>query len=440
MTKVFEIAVIGGGPKSVALAAKAAAMRQLGLGEVAITIFECKAIGNNWTGNAGYTDGKQLLCTPIERDLGFPYESMFGKLLDAHMYSNYSWASFNIASSQSYAKWVDMGRASPSHATFAEYLKWGSKKSGAKIVKAFVRGVAVSDEKWEITCARSLTSGATVYPALFDGVVVTGPGPAKGVRIKRTPSPKHSDRIFDGSNFWTRLSKVQSALDKHNEEIVVIGGGGTGAAVLAWLVRNGYHDREMRLIADQATLFSRGDSVFENRLFSDEDAWKELSVKNREHFFTRLNRGVVWNTIMEDLSVATKLVFVDARARLIDSSKPRLQVLAKKEGRKKLLVFEPSIVIDASGFDAWWFVNLLSKKDGLRSTVDLAEEELKLHMTPSLKLYKPSWGFPSLHAPMLSNNVGPGFGSLMALGGMSDRIIGEYVAPPVPGADEIPDA
>ncbi|MEJ8630188.1 hypothetical protein P0F65_10725 [Sphingomonas sp. I4] len=66
-----HLAVIGAGPKAAALAAKAYCLQQQGI-PVAVTVFERNEIGANWTGDFGYTDGIQRLCTPAERDLGFP--------------------------------------------------------------------------------------------------------------------------------------------------------------------------------------------------------------------------------------------------------------------------------------------------------------------------------------------------------------------------------
>lgn len=48
-------------------------------------------------------------------------------------------------------------------------------------------------------------------------------------------------------------------------------------------------------------------------------------------------------------------------------------------------------------------------------------------MTDNLQLQGAPWnGYPALHAPMLSSELGPGFGSLMVLGAMADRILRPY--------------
>ncbi|SFU23439.1 DUF2971 domain-containing protein [Paraburkholderia aspalathi] len=70
-SKTLRIAVIGGGPKAAALAAKAAVLRELKKADVQVTIFEPDQIGAAWTGESGYTDGEQRLCTIAERDVGY---------------------------------------------------------------------------------------------------------------------------------------------------------------------------------------------------------------------------------------------------------------------------------------------------------------------------------------------------------------------------------
>ncbi|MES2351243.1 MAG: hypothetical protein V4641_27025 [Pseudomonadota bacterium] len=75
--KRIQIAVVGGGAKAAALAAKAFALRKANVANIHITVFEKTEIGAHWTGKNGYTDGEQRLCTPAERDLGYPYFSNY---------------------------------------------------------------------------------------------------------------------------------------------------------------------------------------------------------------------------------------------------------------------------------------------------------------------------------------------------------------------------
>jgi mycobactin lysine-N-oxygenase len=88
-----RIAVIGGGPKAAALAAKAWVLRDQQIADIRVTIFEPAAIGAEWSGKCGYTDGEQRLCTIAERDVAYPYNSMLGRQVDAAMASKFSWGS-----------------------------------------------------------------------------------------------------------------------------------------------------------------------------------------------------------------------------------------------------------------------------------------------------------------------------------------------------------
>ena len=53
-----EIAVIGGGAKAAALAAKAFALRRARIADIHVTVFEQSEIGAHWSGKRGYTDGE----------------------------------------------------------------------------------------------------------------------------------------------------------------------------------------------------------------------------------------------------------------------------------------------------------------------------------------------------------------------------------------------
>jgi mycobactin lysine-N-oxygenase len=66
-----RLAVLGGGAKAAALAAKAWCLKEGKIADIEIVIFEQHKVGASWDGEHGYTDGEQRLCTHIERDVGF---------------------------------------------------------------------------------------------------------------------------------------------------------------------------------------------------------------------------------------------------------------------------------------------------------------------------------------------------------------------------------
>lgn len=93
----IRLAIVGGGPKAAALCAKIACLRDLFRVPIEATVFERSTPGAHWSGGeSGYTDGVQCLCTPAERDLGFPYSDAFGEpgKIAERMLAEYSWAAY----------------------------------------------------------------------------------------------------------------------------------------------------------------------------------------------------------------------------------------------------------------------------------------------------------------------------------------------------------
>jgi mycobactin lysine-N-oxygenase len=425
-----HLAVVGGGPKAAAVAAKAHVLSQLGLADVHVTIFEPKEIGANWTGRHGYTDGQARLCTPAERDLGFPYDAgVYNRSVASRMYADFSWGAYLIEKPPNgrggFNDWVNRGRLPPSHADYADYLDWAIKRSGAKVEPSVVTDVVVDGDHWKLR--RQAESGSKA-DGRYNGIVFTGPGDPLN-RIQRDGT---SNRITDGHSFWSDVAGVIAAAANFDDPIVLIGAGGTSAAIAARLLRE-HSKREIVIIGDQAALFTRVETFFENQLFSDEDLWRRLSSSTRRDFTDRLNRGVVWATISDQLARSTRLRFEPGRAE-------KIEVLAGPNGDEVVVVAnndglefrtEASIVVDASGFDTWWFSGLMPQEFRTRMEDGDVERQREKRtnlvegMTKHLALFDEAPG--PIHAPMLSQAVGPGFASLMVLGSLSDRVLGRYV-------------
>ena len=69
------LAVVGAGPKAIAVAAKAAELRQMGVTVPDVVAVERSTVGANWQAVGGWTDGQHRLGTSPEKDVGFPYRS-----------------------------------------------------------------------------------------------------------------------------------------------------------------------------------------------------------------------------------------------------------------------------------------------------------------------------------------------------------------------------
>lgn len=61
------LAVIGAGPKAVAVAAKAAELRNLGVDAPDVVVVERTGVGANWTAAGGCTDGRHRLGASLRR-------------------------------------------------------------------------------------------------------------------------------------------------------------------------------------------------------------------------------------------------------------------------------------------------------------------------------------------------------------------------------------
>ena len=64
------LAVVGAGPKGIAIAAKARALADAGLSTPRVVLLERSGVAGNWTGQQGYTSGRLPLGTPAEKDAG----------------------------------------------------------------------------------------------------------------------------------------------------------------------------------------------------------------------------------------------------------------------------------------------------------------------------------------------------------------------------------
>src|SRR5260370_34046888 len=72
------LAVVGAGPKGIAIAAKARALAAAGLPVPRVVLVDRGPAAGNWSGRQGYTSGLLPLGTPPEKDVGYPYADSWG--------------------------------------------------------------------------------------------------------------------------------------------------------------------------------------------------------------------------------------------------------------------------------------------------------------------------------------------------------------------------
>jgi mycobactin lysine-N-oxygenase len=417
-----RLAIIGGGPKAAAIAAKASCLRDLADLPIEVAIFEQHEIGSAWSGRYGYTDGQQRLCTPAERDVGFPYDSQLAQGLGSELQVRFSWMAYAI-SNGTYGDWVDRGRPKPTHREFADYIAW-CIDGKAPVYFGEVTALKQRSGRWSVTY-RDVATGLDVRESGFDGVVVTGPGP-QAKRLPQVVDP----RIFDGVSLWLPgivTGAAQLAAQSPDDPVIIVGSGGTAAATAAALVRAQVRN-EIIVLGNQAALYARADSYFENRAFRDPKFWSALSAEDRRAFSDRLTRGAVWSNVVDLLAQVNTIDYlqgeaIEIRHDPVGDPTGALMVDYRTSADPDGVVIQPAaIVIDATGFDPWWFRSLLSTTLAAQTR---RESEMRSKMASDLSL--PLDGAPRLHVPMVSQAVGPAYNSLMALGTLSDVILRPYV-------------
>lgn len=447
------IAVVGGGPKAAALAAKADVLRRHSARPVPqIVIYERTALGANWAGGNGYTDGLQPLCTLAERDLGFPYQSAYGTAAAEALFADYSWHSFAVRQGlgpAGYEQWVLQGRQPPSHSDFAAYLTSAIARSGALHRPAEVTGLDYqpASSQWEVRWSDRL---GAVHWDQHDAVVITGSGPALPALAGAVDaSGNRNPRVFDGISFWTELDEIAKILvaeSVDDRRIVLIGAGGTAAAIAYWFVRARI-DVPITIIGREPTLYARHPGYFEDRLFSDESAWLALPDHARDEFVRRLTTGVVWDYVLKNLDVARIAyqcadaigfntlpgphagLYPDVEVNVRPTAPPGAAPSAAATAQ------DGAVFVDARGFDRWWFASLLPAHLALHFG-RTNQAAVQAAVDDALRVGAP---FPAgLHAPMLASRQGPAASNLMALGWMSDRILRAFVPPPTPSATGVP--
>jgi mycobactin lysine-N-oxygenase len=405
------LAIIGAGAKAVAVAAKAAVLRDMGVDVPDVVAIERSGVAANWQAGGGWTDGRQRLGTSPEKDVGFPYRSNLVPGRDAEVdeqMTRFSWQSYLVASDQ-FVGWIDRGRPAPTHDTWAKYLRWVADVVELKVVRGEVVRISVDESRWVLHTHESSLSA--------DTVMVTGPGEPERSMLSGDP------RVLSIAEFWERAGRHDRIVA---ENVAVIGGGETAASMLNEL----FHHRisAITAIAPQATLFTRGEGFFENSLFSDPTGWRGLTQAERRDCIARTDRGVFSARVQESLLADERIKHLRGRVTRVDNRDSRIWITLSTDncGEPQETLHRFDLVIDGSGADPLWFVPLVTP-----AAMDLLEvgmggpltrERVEESIGPDLAIAGIT---PKLVLPNLSGvNEGPGFPNLSCLGLLSDRVLG----------------
>ncbi|MEV6771193.1 SidA/IucD/PvdA family monooxygenase [Nocardia sp. NPDC051030] len=404
--------VVGAGPKALAVAAKSHVLRELGLPAPRVIVVEAHAVGGNWLPSGGWTDGQHRLGTSPEKDVGFPYHSTLARghnrAIDEAM-RGFSWNAF-LVEHGTYAEWIDRGRPSPQHHVWAKYLQWVARKTDMDLVLGSVRGIAAAADGWLVTVADA-DGGTSEIDC--DAVMITGPGRSDRALTQHP-------RVLSISEFWNLAGR--RALPP-SSRAAVIGGGETAGSALDELVR---HDvMTVSVISPKATLYTRGESYFENSLYSDPTKWSALGMDERRDVIRRTDRGVFSVRVQENLLGDNRVHHLQGRVVTMTGEDDRVALTLRNELRPDQ-VHTFDLVVDATGGQPLWFLDLFDS--GATDLLELAvggpltrsriENAIGYDLAVSgldAKLYLPN---------MAALSQGPGFPNLSCLGELSDRVLG----------------
>jgi mycobactin lysine-N-oxygenase len=406
------LAVVGAGPKGIAIAAKARALAAAGLPAPRVVLVDRGEVAGNWSGRQGYTNGLLPLGTPPEKDVGYPYAAGWGDVsadVVAAM-AGYSWQRHLIRHG-AYSDWVDRGRMRPTHRQWSAYLREVADAAEAEIVSGTVTGLEVAGgDRWEVRLAAGDAIAA-------DGVVMTGAGPA----ITVPGQPRAHRRVLDGRTYWL------AAHELHRERalnVCVIGSGETAASVVIDLVKRCHKHSAIDVLTARGVLYSRGESYDENRLYSDPADWPRLAEAHRREFLERTDRGVFSLQAEAALNQARGFRTLAGRAAALQARDQDVIVTIAYGEERERVAYDAVVV--AIGFDGRWFEALLGEDAGARYRDALGGGELERVIDVDLSV---SGLAPPLHLPVMAGLAqGPGFPNLSCLGLLSDRILRRYVA------------
>ena len=412
------LAVIGAGPKGIAVAIKAKVLEEFGLPVDKVVIIEKNGVAANWSGDYGYTNGEMKLGTSPEKDVVFPLETDTGdpRLNDRvrRRLLHFTWTSFLIQTGR-FSDWIDRGRPAPCHQLWASYLRWVSEQLGPQVtmVKGEVVGIDLSPDghQWHL-----IVAGFGPVPA--DRLMLTGPGQTR-VDFLNGELPKET---YDLQSFWSAL---KSKTFRGTGKVAIVGAGENAASVLLAL---GQYAPELRVdvITPKGFISTRAENFYENQVYSQPDRvrWTEMEFSDRVDFIERTDIGVFSAHAMGILNDQIRHDLIAGRMVGLRKDGLMLRLELEYAGRRSERTYDR--VILATGFDQLAFLGrVLSARAWavLQSAVGfpVTQGDLAPLIQNDLSVAGMS---PKLHLPMLAGLVqGPGFANLSCLGRLSDRVM-----------------
>lgn len=422
------LTLVGAGPKTLAVLAKAKVLKSLGCEVPEIHVIERNTVGAHWNGKYGYTDGRQSLGTSAEKDLGFPYETRLwgtelGRLINGEMLE-FSWLRF-LLSEQKYGDWVDRGKPAPSHSQWAKYLVWARERCDSVFTwhQGNVVGLERQSDRWNL----QVKSDSQTFQHETQGLVLTGPG--------NTSLPDEfteDESVVTTETFWARAEEFLR--EDNPRHIAIVGSGETAAAVALALAQRAVAQHELTIISPTGVTYSRGESYRENKLYTDPDGsnWTMLTPKHRQEFIRRTDRGVFSQHAIRYLDQAQNLEIVAGRVQSVETQGGR-PILGLQYGEQSWNI-ACDVAVLALGTDP---VGPLRDWLGAQQCQTLCQELELESLTGEVLEKQIQYDLsvrnlePRIHIPMIAGlSQGPGFPNLSCLGRVSDRILSTYVPLP----------
>ncbi|MFD6160253.1 SidA/IucD/PvdA family monooxygenase [Nocardia sp. NPDC060256] len=415
-----RLLVVGAGPKAMAVAAKAHVLRTLGLPAPQVIVVESQAVGGNWLPSGGWTDGQHRLGTSPEKDVGFPYHSTWARghnhaINEAMM--AFSWTSFLVGRG-TYAEWVDRGRPSPHHHVWAKYLQWVARRTDLELVLGSVRTISPTADGWAVSVA---AADGAVSVVEADRLMITGPGHS---RRALADHPK----VLSIADFWDLVGKRSLPA---SSRAAVIGGGETAGSAMDELVR---HDvLTVSVISPAATIYTRGESYFENSMYSDPAKWRALSIQERRDVVRRTDRGVFSVRVQENLLGDSRVHHLQGRVvRMAEQGEGVALTLRNELRPDQVHTFD--LVVDATGGQPLWFLELFDTDAADLVELAVGGPITQARIEASIGHDLAIAGLDTkLYLPNLAGLAqGPGFPNLSCLGELSDRVLASALPPSRP--------
>lgn len=420
MSSQRKLAIIGAGPKAIAVSIKFFLLAKEGFPVPEIHIFEKNAVAANWSSHGNFTNGKLQLGTPAEMDLGFPYNThIFDKTLNEKINAQmiqYSFIAF-LMEKKEYVNWVLKGNPAPTHQKWSMYLIWAFNKikHTVSIHFSLVTRLTIIKDQWAITAEKNNTT----FTEHFDALLLTGPGACEQ-GIRSHPETK----LFSTEDFW---KNIPCWSNNQHIKSAIIGSGEQAAAIADTLLKNNPDNLLVDIICARGTALTRGDSFSENRFYADMAGheWKKMPLAIRKNFIKHTDVGVFSGTAMKKIEQTDCVNYIFGKS----STTPiyqnnQWQVTIQQGNTTKKTLYDA--VIFATGYKQLAWANTLFDDKAIKRISMLSDNNtwseyaLSQLMDENLKIAGLN---PSLYWPMLASlNEGPGFSNLCCLGALSDRI------------------